>query len=98
MQVSSRVCTAFFCIWSATIALAAAVDSQPSRLEVEEVIVTAERRESALEKTPLAVSVFDQSFLEEGSIRSIQMCWKCAGGSPPRSRSGTTLSRLRSIW
>ncbi|MEQ8861512.1 MAG: TonB-dependent receptor [Pseudomonadales bacterium] len=39
---------------------------------IEEVIVTAERRESSLQKTPVAISVFDEGFLKESSVRSIQ--------------------------
>lgn len=46
--------------------------AEPARAAIEEIIVTAERRESSLQKTPVAISVFNDEFLEESTIRSIQ--------------------------
>ena len=56
--------------WSAGVSHAAAAGSEPG--VIEEVIVTAERRESTLLQTPVALSVFNEEFLDQSTVRSIQ--------------------------
>jgi iron complex outermembrane recepter protein len=55
-----------------TAAVYAEESAEPARGAIEEVIVTAERRESSLQKTPVAISVFSEEFLKDSSVRSIQ--------------------------
>ena len=42
------------------------------RLGIEEVVVTAERRESSLQETPIAISVFNDEFIEDSNITNVQ--------------------------
>ena len=39
---------------------------------IPEIIVTAEKRELPLQKTPLAISAFSETFLKDSSVRDIQ--------------------------
>jgi iron complex outermembrane recepter protein len=50
------------------VAQAAATDSPA----LEEIVITAERRESSLQRTPLAVSAFSSETLEKSAIKDIQ--------------------------
>lgn len=45
-------------------------DGMPKR-EIEEVVVTAERRESSLQETPVTISAFSEEFLSSSNIESV---------------------------
>lgn len=42
--------------------------SAPSMAQIEEIVVTAQKREQSLQDVPLAISAFDQNFLKESKI------------------------------
>lgn len=46
--------------------------SATPRMGIEEVVVTAERRESSLQETPIAISVFNGEFMEDSNITNVQ--------------------------
>ncbi len=57
--------------WLSFVVFAADVFAADSAM-IEEIIVTAERKESSLQATPIAISAFSESFLEESNISNIQ--------------------------
>ncbi|MBX3705300.1 MAG: TonB-dependent receptor [Pseudomonadales bacterium] len=65
-----RVAAPWLCV--VAFHVCAAETPQPGPGVIEEVIVTAERRESSLQKTPVAISVFNDEFLKASTVRSIQ--------------------------
>lgn len=70
----------YVALWISLVSAMSAVadESQSNRKaddaprQIEEVVITAERRESSLQKTPIAVAVFNDQFLEQGNITDVQ--------------------------
>ena len=67
------VITMLFTLSHSATLVAESQKNQPEpRFKIEEVIVTAERRESSLQETPVTISAFGEDFLDDSSIQSVQ--------------------------
>jgi iron complex outermembrane recepter protein len=70
---------------------------QPEEGAIGDIIVTAERRESSLQKTPLAISAFGEDFLEKSNVRDVQDIAQYAPGLSYNKVSNFVQLNIRGI-